>query len=61
MLTLDSGGTDMVMTLDYRGPLLVSGEPSADELDNLSLAIVEGLCDHYEVVEPGLVHLYIRE
>jgi polar amino acid transport system ATP-binding protein len=60
-LMAGEGGVDMVMSLDYRGALLAYGIPSAKELDNLSLAIVEGLCERYEVVEPGLVRLFIRE
>lgn len=51
---------DMALTLDYRGPLLEGGTPAEGELDNLSLAIIEGLCDHWEALEPGIVQLYVR-
>jgi polar amino acid transport system ATP-binding protein len=60
MLSAGEGGIDMVLTLDYRGPLLEGGAPKGDERDLLSQAIIEGLCDHWEMVEPGLVRLYVR-
>ena len=61
-VTLQSGegGVDMVLTLDYRGPLLECEEPADTELDRLSLSIVSGLCDHWDQIEPGLVRLYVR-
>ena len=54
------GGVDMMMVLDYRGALLAEGMPSEQEWDLLSQSIVEGLCDHYEEIEPGLIHLFMR-
>jgi polar amino acid transport system ATP-binding protein len=59
-LEAGEGGVDMALTLDYRGPLLEGGTPAEGELDNLSLAIIEGLCDHWEALEPGIVQLYVR-
>ena len=59
-LSAGEGGVDAVLTLDYHGPLLEGGAPTGDEQDVMSQAIVEGLCDHWEVIEPGLVRLDLR-
>ena len=60
MLTAGEGGIDMALTIDYHGPILESGVPTDNERDILSQSIVEGLCDHWELIEPGLVRLYVR-
>ena len=51
----------MQLLVDFRGPLLESGEPSEDEQDLLSAAIIKGLVDHWEQVEPGLVRLFLKD
>lgn len=60
MVTAGEGGVDTTLTIDYRAVLSADGTPSQDELDSLSMSIIEGLCDHWELVEPGLVRLYAR-
>ena len=59
-LAAGEGGVDIVMILDCRGSSLASRAPNSDEQDFLSQAIVEGLCDHWEQVEPGLARFYVR-
>ena len=59
-LSAGEGGIDMELLVDYRGALVAGGEPTTGERDDLSLSIIKGLCDHWELVEPGLVRLYIR-
>ena len=54
------GGVDMMLVLDYRKLLAAGVTPAEAEHDQLSQAIVEGLCERHEQVEPGLVRLYLR-
>ena len=60
-LAAGEGGVDMQLLVDFRGPLLESGEPSEDEQDLLSAAIIKGLIDHWEQMEPGLVRLFLKD
>ena len=61
-ITLDAGegGVDMVMRIDYRGLLRAGVTPAENEFDALSMSIIEGMCSGWELVEPGLVRLFIR-
>ena len=59
-LTAGEGGVDALLTLDFRKTLQTPAMPSDVEQDLLSQAIVEGLCERIEWVEPGLVRLYLR-
>ena len=59
-LAAGEGGVDVELVVDFRGPLLESGEPREDEQDFLSAAIIKGLVDHWEQPEPGLVRLYLK-
>ncbi len=59
-LAAGEGGVDMMLTFDYRGALLAGGPPTEEEQDPLSQAIIEGYCDHWEQLEPGLVRLYVH-
>ena len=43
----------------FRG-LLGQDMPTDSEQNPLSRAIVEGLCDHWELDEQGVVRLYLR-
>ena len=61
VLEAGEGGVDIALTADYRGELADGGDPFTDEQDMLSRAIVEGLCDHWDVIEPGLVRFCIRK
>ncbi|MBR3224015.1 MAG: amino acid ABC transporter ATP-binding protein [Atopobiaceae bacterium] len=61
MLSAGEGGVDMEITVDCRKLFVEGGTPTEDEADALSLTIIEGLCDHWEQVEPGLIKLYVRQ
>lgn len=60
MLSAGEGGVDMELTLDYREALAAGGMPTVEDFDPLSVSIIEGLCERWEQIEPGLVKLYIR-
>ena len=59
-LAAGEGGVDMILSLDCRKMLLAANGTPDGEMDQLSMSIIEGLCDHWELAEPGLVRLYIR-
>ncbi len=59
-LSAGEGGVDMELVLDCRTILLAGGAPTEEEVDQLSRSIIEGLCDHWERIEPGLVRIFIR-
>ena len=59
--TAGEGGVDMVMTVDYRGVMRDGSSPDQGDWDVLSKAIVESYCDHWEMLEPGIVRLYIHQ
>lgn len=58
--TAGEGGVDMVMTVDYRAVMTNGTSPDQGDWDVLSKAIVESYCDHWEMLEPGIVRLYIH-
>ena len=59
-LSAGEGGIDMMLELDFRGPLLELDLPKEADQDLLSRTIIERLCDSLEMVEPGLARLYLR-
>ena len=59
-LSAGEGGVDMVLTADYRGPLLDGGDPYEQIDDAMSSAIIRGVCDRREIVEPGVIQFFIR-
>jgi len=54
------GGVDMVVDVDCRKVLLASGEPLDNNMDTLSMSIIAGLCERWELLEPGVLRLYVR-
>ena len=60
MLSAGEGGVDMMLQLDYRGPLLESGDPLDESQNQLSRAIIAGICERCDQVEPGLLRFRIR-
>ena len=60
-LQAGEGGVDVLLTVDYRR-MLQSGDDPYDEIDDaLSQAIVRGLCERVEVVEPGVMQFFVRK
>ena len=54
------GGVNMTLLLDYRG-LVAGGDPLADSGDAFSSAVVMGLVERVETLEPGLVRYHIKK
>lgn len=59
-LTAGEGGVDMALVVDYRGSLLDVVDPNDDASDQMSLAIVRGLCQSVERIEPGRVRFVLK-
>lgn len=59
-LVAGEGGVDMVMDLDCRKTLMGSESQPESEMDSLSTSIITALCDHWEILEPGIMRLYLR-
>ncbi|MBO7674953.1 MAG: amino acid ABC transporter ATP-binding protein [Atopobiaceae bacterium] len=56
------GGVDMVMDVDCRTVLSagVGEAPGVHDMDQLSLSLITAHCERWELLEPGLVRLYVR-
>ena len=54
------GGVNMTLLLDYRG-LMADGDPLAGMEDSISGALIAGLVERTETLEPGLVRYYIKK
>ena len=54
------GGVDMEMSLDCRKLFTAGGSQPQTEMDPLSMSIISALCEHWEIPEPGVMHLYLR-
>ena len=59
-LAAGEGGIDMELVVDYRGPLCDGLDPFFEPGDELSQSIVEGICDHWERIESGIVRFALR-
>lgn len=59
-LSAGEGGVNMMLELDYRGELLEGGDPLEMAYDDMSAAIINGLVERTEKIEPGLVRFYIK-
>ena len=59
-LLAGEGGVDMELTVDCRGALLESGDPLGEDWDPLSRAIIEGIVESVELVEPGVVKARLK-
>lgn len=60
-LSAGEGGVDMVFLVDYRGALLEGGDPFDDVSDDMSKAIVRGVCKSVDRVEPGKLRFVLRD
>lgn len=60
-LSAGEGGVDMVLLVDYRGALLEGGDPYDDASDDMSQAIVRGVCKSVERLEPGMLRFVLRD
>jgi polar amino acid transport system ATP-binding protein len=58
-LSAGEGGIDTVFSVDYRS-MLANGDPLENTSDDLSYALIMGLCERIERVEPGLMHYYLQ-
>ncbi len=58
-ISAGEGGVDIVVETDYRGPLIEQGDPFDEQVDQLSKAILKGICDRWVVQEPGLIRFYL--
>lgn len=59
-LSAGEGGVDVVLTADCRGSLLAGGDPFLESPDDISMAIVNGLCERMELVEPGVMEYHLK-
>lgn len=58
-LTAGEGGVDTVLAVDYRS-LLTSGDLALGAGDEISEALIRGMCKRVEHREPGVVHFYLK-
>jgi polar amino acid transport system ATP-binding protein len=59
-LSAGEGGIDTVLKVDCGAAMLEGGDPFAEDYDDISEAIVSGLCDRQERVEPGVMEFYVK-
>ncbi len=59
-LTAGEKGVDTTLTVDWRESFNEGDDPFADMADKYSQAIIDGLCDRVELVEPGLTRFSVR-
>ena len=59
-LTAGEKGVDTMLTVDWRKSFHEGDNPFADMADKCSEAIVKGLCERVELVEPGVTRFYVR-
>ncbi|MBR3225460.1 MAG: amino acid ABC transporter ATP-binding protein [Atopobiaceae bacterium] len=60
-LTAGEKGVDTVLTVDWRETFKNDEELFVALSNEVSQAIVIGLCDHMELIEPGVAKFYVRE
>ena len=60
-LVAGEGGKDTLLTLDYRGELAEVNSDVGETMDRFSLSIIQGLCDHFEESEPGVINFYLKD
>ncbi len=59
ILSAGEGGVDTVLEVDYRA-MLAGGNPMDSAGDEVSEAIIAGLCQRIEHDEPGVVRYYLK-
>ena len=60
VFTAGEGGKDMMLEIDWRGPLLKLEGSTFVDPNSLSVIIASRLCDRLENVEPGVVRFYLK-
>ena len=60
VLSAGEGGVDTMLRVDCRDALLSGGDPFVEGVDPVSEAIIRGICERQELVEPGVMEYHVK-